>query len=434
MAVPISRVLAGSPAERCGVRAGETLLAVDDKPINDVLDYGFYTTAARLRLTLRGADGAERAVSVVKEEYQELGLESASFLMDRQHSCSNKCIFCFIDQLPPGLRESLYFKDDDERLSFLFGNYITLTNLGDHEIDRIIEMHVSPINISVHTTDPALRCKMMGNRFAGDKLRYLQKIADAGIEINCQIVLCRGVNDGAQLEKTLGDLTALHPAVRSIACVPVGVTAYRDGLAAVETFDEQSGAAVLDVIERCAAQCREQFGENLVHAADEFYLMAGRPIPPLARYDDLLQIENGVGMLAVLEDEFSAALEEEPGDGAPREAFIVTGTLAAQPLEAIIAGTRDKFPGLKCDILPIRNEFFGGNVSVSGLVTATDIQKQLAGRKIRAERILMPANMLRREGDMFLDSVTLEELEAALGKPLRVVEDGADLVAALLGR
>ena len=432
--ISISKVLAGSPAARCGVRAGETLLAVDGRPVNDLLDYGFYTTAARLRLELRDEDGGTREVEVVKDEYQELGLESESFLMDRQHACANKCVFCFIDQLPPGLRESLYFKDDDERLSFLFGNYITLTNLGDREIERIIEMHVSPVNISVHTTDPELRCRMMRNRFAGDKLRYLAQLAGAGIEINCQIVLCRGLNDGAQLERTLADLTTLHPAVRSIACVPVGVTDYRAGLARVETFDAKSGGAVLDLIEREAARCRERFGENLVHAADEFYLMAGRDIPPLARYDDLLQIENGVGMLAVLADEFGAAAGAEHGDKLARRAAVVTGTLAAGPLQALISGLRDKFPGLECAILPIKNAFFGGNVSVSGLVTATDILKQLAGREIRADRILIPANMLRRKGDMFLDSVTLGELETRLGKPVRVVQDGGDLVDALLGR
>ncbi len=434
MAVLINKVAKGSPAARCGVRPGETLLSVDGKPVNDVLDYGFYTTAARLLLAVQDGNGAVRELRVHKKEYEELGLESESFLMDRQHSCANRCIFCFIDQLPPGLRESLYFKDDDERLSFLFGNYITLTNLSDHEIDRIIEMRIAPVNISVHTTDPSLRCRMMGNRFAGDKLRYLNKLAQAGIDINCQIVLCPGYNDGPQLEKTLADLTALHPAVRSIACVPVGLTAHRQNLTALTAFDRQSGLAVLETVERWAARCREQYGENLVHAADEFYLMANRPIPPLARYDELLQLENGVGMLAQLAEEFHAAVAAEEGDSDPHEAVVVTGTLAAAPLEKLFGALRDRFPGFHCEIIPIRNDFFGGNVSVSGLVTATDIQKQLAGRALRAGRILIPENMLRREGDMFLDSVTLEELAQRLGKPLRVVGDGGDLVDALLGR
>lgn len=322
MAIAITKVKEGSPAARLGIRPGMRLLAVNGHDIRDVLDYGFYTTAPALRLELSGPDG-RCTLEARKEEYEELGIESESFLMDKQHSCANKCIFCFIDQLPRGLRDTLYFKDDDERLSFLFGNYITLTNLGDEEIGRIIEMKVSPVNISVHTTDPDLRCRMMNNRFAGDKLRYLYRLAEAGTEINCQIVLCPGWNDGRALEQTLADLTALYPSVRSIACVPVGLTAYREGLEPLHCFDRDSAAAVLDCVGRANARCKAAFGVNLVYPADEFFLTAGRPIPPIAYYDELLQLENGVGMLAELFDEFGTALANRAGDAEPRTAALV---------------------------------------------------------------------------------------------------------------
>ncbi len=433
MAVRITGVRAGSPAQAHGVQPGGRLLRVNGHEINDVLDYGFYTAATRLTLELERPDGAAETREVFKATHDELGLESESFLMDAQHRCRNRCVFCFIDQLPPGLRESLYFKDDDERLSFLFGNYITLTNLGEREIERIIEMKISPVNISVHTTDPALRCAMMGNRFAGEKLAYLRRLAQAGTAINCQLVLVPGMNDGAALESTLRDLGGMQPAVRSVACVPVGLTAHRAGLAQLTPFDRAAAAAVIEAVERANAQSMQTHGTHFAYASDEFYLLAGRPIPPLEAYGELYQIENGVGMLAVLFDEFERALAlEEPG-GAPVRCQIATGEAAYPSICALVEWARRALPGLDCTVTAVKNRFFGGNVTVSGLVTATDILGQIGGQS-RADRLLIPENMLRREGDLFLDSVSVEQLSARLGREIRVVGDGADLVDALCGR
>ena len=431
MAVRITGVEKNSIGQALGIRSGDVLTDIDGHAVNDVLDYGFYTAAERLTLCVaRG--GRRREFDVEKEEDEDLGLAFETFLMDEQRSCANDCIFCFVNQLPPGLRDTLYFKDDDERLSFLFGNYVTLTNMNDREIERIIDMKVSPINVSVHTTDPALRSAMMGNRFAGEKLRYLYRLAEAGVEINCQIVLCRGVNDGDALRATLAKLTSLQPSVRSIACVPAGLTAFRAGLPAITPYDRESALGVLRVIEEAQARCRAAGGTALVYPADEFFLLAGRDVPGCAYYDEMLQLENGVGMLALLRQEFFDALGA-PGPIAPANVDIVTGEAAAPSLGALAAAAQEKNPGLRCAVHAVKNEFFGGNVIVSGLVTATDIVRQLAGR-LGGDRVLLPDDMLRSEGDMFLDSVTVEELSRELGKDIAVLSGGAQLADALLGR
>ncbi len=433
MPVVITNIQPGSPADRLGIRPGARLLRINGHEIHDVLDYGFYAAATHLAVEIEHADGRTETFDVFKTTHDELGLESDSFLMDSQHRCRNNCVFCFIDQLPAGLRESLYFKDDDERLSFLFGNYITLTNLTDHEIDRIIEMKISPVNISVHTTDPALRCAMMGSRFAGEKLAYLRRLAAADTAINCQIVLVPGMNDGAALEHTLADLCGLYPAVRSVACVPVGLTAHRAGLPVLEPFDGAGAGAVLDTIDACNARMQREHSVNLAYASDEFYLLAGHAIPPVDYYGELYQIENGVGMLAVLADEFDGALALEEPDDTPRRCRIATGEAAYGAMCGLVERAKRVLTGLDCIVTSIRNDFFGGNVSVAGLVTATDIIAQLGGFDDTG-RLLIPCDMLRAEGDLFLDSISVDALSQKLGREVRVVNDGADLLDALCGR
>lgn len=432
MAIVIRGTLPGSPAQQLHLAPGQALVSVNGHAVNDVLDYGFYTAAAELALVVQDPDGTQYSYALRKREDEELGIESDSFLMDREHRCKNNCIFCFIDQLPPGLRDTLYFKDDDERLGFLFGNYITLTNLDDAEVQRIIEMKISPVNISVHTTNAQLRCEMMGNRFAGDKLNYLYRLAEAGTEINCQIVLCRGVNDGDELRATLTALCGLYPAVRSVAVVPVGLTKYRQGLTPLAPFDRDSANGVLAIIDAFHDECRARYGVGLVYPADEWLCMAGRAIPDIDYYDDFNQLENGVGMLAETRQEFRDALDDiAPTDKAPVYT-VLTGELAAPFLREQVEEAKAKAPGLRCEVVAIRNDFFGGNVTVSGLVTATDILAQLPKGAVGGAA-LIPPNMLRREGDMFLDSVTVAELSDALGCAILVTQDGGDLAQVLTG-
>lgn len=431
MAVVISGVDKNSIASAVGIKGGDTLVSVDAHEINDVLDYGFYTKSERLSLLVRTKKGREEIFDIEKDEDEELGLQFESFLIDEQHSCQNDCIFCFINQLPEGLRETLYFKDDDERLSFLFGNYITLTNMSDAEIERIIEMKISPINISVHTTNETLRCEMMHNRFAGEKLKYLYRLAEAGVEINCQIVLCRGINDGAELRATLDKLTALYPSVRSIACVPAGLTADRAGLPKLLAYDGETAKGVLDIIGEYNAKNKARYGVNLVYPSDEFFLLTGREIPSSEYYDDFLQIENGVGMLRKFTDEFISAADRAEQSGQKKIIDIATGEAAAETIERLVDYAKRKKPNLSCVVHAVKNEFFGGNVSVSGLVTATDIIKQLKGKTQEGSRLLIPRDMLRREGDMFLDSITLDELEKNLNIVIEPICDGEELAWAL---
>lgn len=433
MSVVMKSVEKGSPAYKAGIRSGDTLLSIDGNEIVDVLDYRFYQDNERLTAEFIDSSGKTRTAKIKKGEYEELGLEFETYLMDKKHSCRNKCVFCFIDQLPKGLRESLYFKDDDSRLSFLFGNYITLTNITEHEVERIIKMHISPINISVHTTNPELRVKMMANKNAGKVLEITERFNNAGIKLNCQLVLCPGYNDGSELERTLSDLSKLENA-ECIAAVPVGLTRYREGLAHIEPFNKQTAGAVLRIIDKYGDICLKKYGQRRIYGADEFYLLAEREIPEADYYGDFLQLENGVGLWSLLRSEALQSLED--CDYVPqveRRVSLASGE-AAYPLIKMIADKcAEKNPLLSARVFAIKNNFFGGKINVSGLVTATDIEQQLNDENL-GEELLIPSVMLRTEGDMFLDSVTVDELSGRLGVKITPVNnDGYELVDAILG-
>ena len=434
MPVKILAVEPGGPASHAGVRPGETLLSINGNEICDILDYRFYETDRHLSIVLRDGAGAERTVQIRKGQYESIGLEFETYLMDQQHSCTNRCIFCFIDQLPKGLRKSLYFKDDDSRLSFLFGNYVTLTNLKEREVDRIIKMHISPINISVHTTNPELRVKMMGNRFAGKSLDILYRFAKAGIKLNCQIVLCRDINDGEELDRTLKDLTSLWPSVQSVAVVPLGLTKYRQGLYPLTGYDSETARAVVRQLERWGARCEQKYGQRICYAADEFYLKAQLPIPPAPFYGDFDQLENGVGLMASLKQEFLDALEDFVPPASSRKVTLATGVAAHPFLDTLLDELRQRCHNLTCNVVPIVNDFFGDTITVAGLVTGGDLLNQLRGREL-GDALLLPDVMLRREGDIFLDDVSLEELSEALQiQIITVPNDGYALLDAVVGR
>ena len=433
MSVIVKSVKKGSPAEKGGIKSGDTLLTINKNDIMDVLDYRFYQNNEKLKVSFINQKGKIKTARIKKQEYDELGLQFETYLMDKKHSCKNKCVFCFIDQLPKGMRESLYFKDDDSRLSFLFGNYITLTNITEHEVERIIKMHISPINISVHTTNPELRVKMMKNKNAGNVLSIIDRFNEAGIKINCQMVLCPGFNDGEELERTLKDLTALENA-ECIAAVPVGITKYREGLAEVEPFDKQKAAETIDIIDRFGEECIKKYGSRRVYASDEFYLLAERDMPNADYYGEFLQLDNGVGMWSLLLKEVNDALSGNDYIlNKKRKITMVTGKAAYPLITEIVDKLRNKWDNLECSVLAIENNIFGELITVAGLVTATDIIDQISGLDL-GDELLIPRVMLRDEGDMFLDSITLEELSQKLSVPIRVVEiDGWELVDAVLG-
>lgn len=429
MAVKIYNVTKGSHAEKSGIKSGETLLTINSNEIVDVLDYRFYQVNRCLSLEV--SDGEKtRIVEITKGEYEEIGLEFETYLMDEQHSCRNKCIFCFIDQLPKGLRKSLYFKDDDSRLSFLFGNYITLTNITEHEIERIINMHISPINISVHTTNPELRCKMMNNRFAGDALKNLKRFADAGITMNCQIVACPGINDGEEILRTMRDLENLG--VEMTAIVPVGLTAYRDGLYPLVPYNKETAQQTLDLIENYGNMCKEKYGRRIFFAGDEFYILAGREIPAPEFYEDFSALEDGVGMIAYLTDDVKWALEEfEYTEKKSHTVTVACGTGVYPFMKKIMAMINEKFPNITINTQAIKNNFFGGGVNVSGLVTGGDLIEQLKDKDI-GKRLIIPSSMLRFENDLFLDDVSTDDVERELNVELVAVNNnGADLVNAI---
>lgn len=400
-----------SPAEKAGIIPGDIIETINGNQINDVLDYRFYIFEKRLTIKISG----KGEIVIKKDEYEDLGLNFKTYLMDKQHTCNNKCIFCFIDQLPKGLRQSLYFKDDDSRLSFLFGNYVTLTNLSDQEAQRIIKMHISPINISVHTTNKELRCKMMNNRFAGECLKYIKEFDNAGIKLNCQLVLVPGVNDGDELRRSLTDLLA-YKNVQSVAAVPVGVTKFREGLYPLKPFDRTSANRVIEIIESFNEKPRRCF------AADEFYLKAQLPIPDVSYYGDFFQLENGVGMVSLFEDECYKAIEQTKG--LPKiKKTVATGVAAFDMMQRIIDKAKSKWHNLDVKAVKINNEFFGPEITVSGLITAGDIINQLKGRD-NGEMLLLSDNMLRSEKDLFLDDKTPKDVESALN--LKVVFNSAD--------
>ncbi len=433
MAVTIESLEKNSPAARLGLQSGDSLVSIDGHELNDMLDYEFYTAKSAFSLQAV-CGGAQRTFSVKKEEYRPFGCNFKTYLIDKQHTCCNKCIFCFVDQMPGGMRDTLYFKDDDERLSFLYGNYITLTNLSQKEADRITAMHISPINISVHTVDPEMRVKMMINRFAGETLRYIDQFAAAGIEMNFQIVLCPGWNDGVYLQQSLEKLSSYYPAARSVAVVPIGLTKYREGLPHIDPFTKESAAATIDQIEAVGRTNLEKYGERLVYPSDEFFLLAERPIPDADYYGDYCQLENGVGMMRLLEEEFDAALAKSRRRWLPRKADLVTGEASYGLLCRLAEKCMAKNPGTKLTVHMVKNEFFGGNVTVTGLVTGGDLLAQLEGR-LTSHTLLLPRVMLRAEKDLFLDDVHVNDVAEKLNVQVRVTEsDGDDLLAAMLGR
>lgn len=433
MPAKIVCVAPDSIGEELELKPGDLLISMNDHPVRDVIDYMFYEASTDLSLLMQ-IDGEEVLFEIEKDAEEPLGLEFEDFLMDRQRSCKNKCIFCFIDQLPKGLRDTLYFKDDDARLSFLMGNYITLTNLSDEDIDRIIEMRISPINISVHTTDPELRVKMMANPNASKINETLKRFYDAGIEMNCQIVLCKGVNDKKHLRNSLEDLAKLWPYVRSTSVVPVGISCHREGLYPLVPFEKKDAEETIEIIEEIGKKQRQQNGVAGCYASDEFYVLAERSIPAESLYDGYPQIENGVGLLRSLQDELAAALEEENGDDVTREIGIITGVLPANYMHGLMEMICEKFPNLTYKVYPIVNHFFGERITVSGLVTATDILKQLKNVEL-PPRLLIPSSMLRAEQDLFLDSISLDEVRSKLCRTIEIsMNDGRDLLDKVLGR
>nr|WP_303689929.1 DUF512 domain-containing protein [Ruminococcus bromii] len=431
MAVKIFDVTTGSHADKAGIKKGETLLSINSNEIVDVLDYRFYQVNRKLTLEVADEDKNVRTIEMTKGEYEEIGLEFETYLMDKQHSCRNKCIFCFIDQLPKGMRESLYFKDDDSRLSFLFGNYITLTNITEHEIDRIIKMHISPINVSVHTTNPELRCKMMNNRFAGDTLKYLKRFADAGITLNCQIVSCPGINDGDELVRTLTDLENLG--VNMTAIVPVGLTRYRENLYPLVPYNKETAGQTIDIIEKMGDECVKKHGRRIFFPGDEFYLLAEREIPSPEFYEDFSALEDGIGMIAYLTDDVGWKLEELDADESLcHKVTIACGEGVFPYMKRIMSMINEKFPNITINTRAIKNNFFGGGVNVSGLVTGGDLIDQLRGDDL-GDRLIIPSSMLRFENDLFLDDVSTDDVERNLGVTLVPVNNnGNDLVEAVI--
>ena len=432
--VEITDVLPRSRAERKGIKPGDVLVAINGHEISDVIDYRFYLTEEELFLTL-SRDGEEYTCHIVKSMYDDIGLDFETPLMDKKHRCENKCIFCFIDQLPGGLRDSLYFKDDDSRLSFLHGNYITLTNLEKKDIERIINMHISPVNVSVHTTNPELRIKMMKNPRSGEVLSYLKMLADGGIKLRGQIVLCRGINDGAELDRSMSDLEKLYPAMDSVSIVPAGITAYRRGLYPLEPFSPEECADVISQITAFSDGCLERHGERIFYPADEFYVKSGTPIPPPEFWGDYSQIENGVGMLSSFECEFNSAMATLSDEEMSTEVdvSVATGAAAYDFMCRLVEKLKSVCYNVHCTVYQVENRFFGGEITVTGLLTGRDLSEQLAGQHL-GDRLLLSRNMLRQEGDLFLCGMTPAELEEKLGVPLVFTEnDGADFLYNILG-
>lgn len=433
MSVKILSVSDGSPAQRAGIRGGETLISINKKEIADVLDFRFHQINTRLVLKIEDENGKVRNVKIKKDEYEELGLEFETYLMDKQHCCKNKCIFCFVDQLPKGMRETLYFKDDDTRLSFLFGNYVTLTNITDHEIERIIKMHISPINISVHTTNSDLRVKMMANPNAGKALSIMRRFADAGISINCQLVLCPDINDGEELVRSLDDLSSLFPSLESIALVPVGLTCHRKGLYPLSPYTESKAREVIKIADEFGEKFLKEYGSRLVYCSDEFFIKANLPFPDYSYYEDFPQLENGVGLIRSMQNDVDLLLEDaEPNtDAKPISFSIATGVDAAPYIKAEIEKISKVFPNTEAHIHPIENNFFGHTITVTGLITAADIIAQLKGKEL-GEVLILPDVMLRHEKDKFLDDKTVSFVEEALNtKIIIATADGEGLYNAV---
>lgn len=429
----IKNVLPGSIAEELEISAGDKLLAINDQEIEDVFDYHFLANEEYLTVLIEKPDGEQWELEIEKEYEEDLGIEFEQGLMDEYRSCRNKCIFCFIDQMPKNMRETLYFKDDDSRLSFLQGNYVTLTNMSDHDIDRIILYHLEPINVSFQTTNPELRCKMLHNRFAGEALNKVDRLYEGGITMNGQIVLCKGINDGEELERSIRDLMKYAPQLQSVSVVPVGLSKYRDGLYPLQPFTKEDAKEVLHIIHKWQKKVYEEFGIHFIHGGDEWYILAEEELPEEERYDGYLQLENGVGMLRLLMNEFEDGYESLNGDEIDREVSVATGFLAYPYIKRMADRIMEKYPKSKIHVYGIRNDFFGELITVSGLITGQDLIGQLKGKAL-GEKLLLPCNMLRIEEQDFLDDVTLQDVKDALQVPVDIVKSsGQDFIDAVLG-
>ena len=424
----IKDVLPGSIADELGIEAGDKLISINNNEIEDVFDYHFYVNDEELVLLIEKPNGEEWELEIEKDYEEDLGIEFEQGLMDEYRSCHNKCMFCFIDQMPEGMRDTLYFKDDDSRLSFLQGNYVTLTNMSDHDIERIVRYHLEPINISFQTTNPELRCKMLHNRFAGDALKKVDTLYESGIQMNGQIVLCKGINDGEELERSIRDLSKYVPCLQSVSVVPVGLTKYREGLYPLEPFTREDAVKILDTIHRWQDKFYEEYGIHFIHAGDEWYILAGEEMPEEERYDGYLQLENGVGMLRLLENEFEEAYEKVDGDDRDRELSIATGFLAYPYIQKMASRIEDKYSNTQIHVYPIRNDFFGELITVSGLITGQDLIHQLQNQKL-GDRLLLPCNMFRSQEEVFLDDITLAQVEDALQVRADIVKSsGQDFI------
>lgn len=430
--VKICKVLKGSPAYRAKIHAGDMLVSINGVKVHDVLDYMFYSAEERVEVEYIHENQTLKK-TIIKSEYDDLGLEFETFLMDSKKSCHNKCVFCFIDQMPPGMRETLYFKDDDARLSFLQGNYVTLTNLSQADIDRIIKMRLN-INVSVHTTNPELRCLMMHNRFAGEKLKYIWQMSQSGLKMNFQIVLCPGLNDREELDRTLNDLGSLMPNVQSVAIVPVGLSKFREGLYKLTGFTKETASDALDRIHRFQDRMYEKFGTRVAFPSDEFFLIAEQPLPDADYYEEYPQYENGVGMLRSMLDEFESALklcDESPEN--PRRVTMATGKSPYPVIKAMADKIEKTYNNIECNVVQIRNDFFGETITVTGLITAQDLIAQLKDKNLGTE-LLISESMLMRDKDIFLDDLTVSDVESQLGVTVRKVKnDGFEFLDAVLG-
>ena len=428
----VSAVTPGSIAEEMEIEPGDVLVSVNGQEPEDVFDYRYLMNEEEVLVVIRKPDGEEWELEIEKEYEDDLGMEFENGLMDDYRSCRNKCMFCFIDQLPKGMRDTLYFKDDDSRLSFLQGNYLTLTNMSEHDLEKIIYYKLSPINISFQATNPELRCKMLHNRFAGDVMDKVRRLKEAGIVMNGQIVLCRGVNDGEELDRSIRDLVTLMPELQSVSVVPVGLTRYRDGLYPLEPFTKEDACKVLDLIHSWQEKLLKEYGTHFIHAGDEWYILAERPMPEETTYDGYLQLENGVGMVRLLKEEVDAYLKKLPGDDRKRRVTIATGELAAPYLREHVASIRGKYPNVEAQVITVKNEFFGGKITVAGLLTGQDLVKQLKGKDL-GEELLLSINMLKSDEPIFLDDMTVEQLQTALQIKVSIVESsGNDFVNCIL--
>ena len=430
----VKSIMPGSIAEELGIEPGDKLLSIDGQEIEDIFDYQFYVEDEEIVLLIEKQDGEQWELEIEKDADEQLGIEFGQGLMDEYRSCRNKCMFCFIDQMPEGMRDTLYFKDDDSRLSFLQGNYVTLTNMSDHDIERIIRYRLEPINISFQTTNPQLRCKMLHNRFAGDALKKVDRLFEGGIEMNGQIVLCKGENDGAELERSIKDLTAYIPLLRSVSVVPVGLTKFRDGLYHLEPFTKEDAKEVLSVIHKWQDRIYEQYGIHFIHAGDEWYLLAGQEVPEEERYDGYLQLENGVGMLRLLFEEFTEGYKSLTGDERQEELSIATGKLAYPYISAMAEKIEEKFPefGNSCLFYPkrlFRRTHYCVRTDHGAGSDSADLKES-----VLAAELLIPCNMLKTDEDVFLDDFTVRQVSDALQVPIDIVKSsGQDFIDAVIG-